>query len=61
MSRLGRYNIKEYNYVLGFAAINRRVTSSVFDVEDEIAQSVECWPSDRETRVQLPAEESHSS
>ena len=26
-------------------------------MKDEMAQSVECWPSDREIRVQLPAEE----
>jgi hypothetical protein len=32
-----------------------------FRIEDEMAQSVECWPLDREIRVQLPAEESHSS
>jgi hypothetical protein len=38
-----------------------KMTPSIRCCKDEMAQSIECWPLDREIRVQLPAEESHSS
>jgi hypothetical protein len=37
------------------------VVLSVKFMKDEMAQSVQCWPFNREIWVQLPAEESHSS